>query len=165
MPFRTVFGTGTCCVRGARPPACTESGEKALQHLEPGYRLLTIGRAAALSVSLLALAGCVSAVADNETIGQLKSQQVAEAAPAASQETMQDGQEAAPGAGTTAQASDGAPGQSSAAMQPGLAMQGTALRATSSSIYGQSPAGPSGQRSRTQAASRRQRRRPAHHRL
>lgn len=131
-------------MRGARPPACTESGEKALQHLEPGYRLLTIGRAAALSVSLLALAGCVSAVADNETIGQLKSQQVAEAAPAASQETMQDGQEAAPGAGTTAQASDGAPGQSSAAMQPGLAMQGTALRATSSSIYGQSPAGPSG---------------------
>jgi uncharacterized protein YcbK (DUF882 family) len=28
-------------------------------------------------------------------------------------------------------------------MQPGLAMQGTALRATTSSIYGQSPAGPS----------------------
>ncbi len=131
-------------MRGAKAPACTESGEKALQHLKPGYSLLTIGRAAALSVSLLALAGCVSAVAENETISPLKSQQMAEAPPAASQETMQDGQEAAPDAGTTAQAPDGAPDQNSAAMQPGLAMQGTALRATSSSIYGQSPAGPSG---------------------
>ncbi len=128
-------------MRGAKQPACTESGEKALQHLEPGYSLLTIGRAAAFSVSLLALAGCVSAVADNETISPLNSRQVAEAAPGASEGTMQDEQVA--GAGATAQVPDGEAGHNSAAMQPGLAMQGTALRATTSSIYGQSPAGPS----------------------
>ncbi|MGN7752946.1 D-Ala-D-Ala carboxypeptidase family metallohydrolase [Sinorhizobium sp. 22678] len=112
-----------------------------MQHLEPGYSLLTIGRAAALSVSLLALASCVSAVADDETISPHNSQQVAEAAPAASEETMRDEQEA--GAGATAQVPDGEAGQNSAAMQPGLAMRGTALRATTSSIYGQSPPGPS----------------------
>lgn len=54
---------------------------------------------------------------------------------------MRDEQEA--GAGATAQVPDGEAGQNSAAMQPGLAMRGTALRATTSSIYGQSPAGPS----------------------
>ncbi|PST21718.1 DUF882 domain-containing protein [Mesorhizobium plurifarium] len=117
-----------------------------MQHLETGYRPLTIGRAAALSLSLLALSGCVSAVADGEAIDPLKSQQMAEAPPAG-EETMQDGQEAAPGAGTTAQAPEGPPGeagQEGAALQPGLTMQGTALRATSASIYGQSPAAPSG---------------------
>lgn len=54
---------------------------------------------------------------------------------------MQDEQVA--GAGATAQVPGDEAGQNSAAMQPGLTMQGTALRATTSSIYGQSPAGPS----------------------
>lgn len=129
-------------MRGAGPPACTESGENALQHLETGCGLLTIGRAAALFVSLLALAGCVSAVADGGTIAPLKPQHTAEAPLAGSQETSQAEQEAAPD-GRTAQAPGGATadaGQDSAAMQPGLTMQGTALRATSSSIYGRSPA-------------------------
>lgn len=128
-------------MRGAEPPACTKSGEKALQHLETGRGLLTIGRAAALSVSLLALAGCVSAVADGETIDPLKSQQTAEASLAGSQEISPGKQEAVPD-DRTAQAPDGATADAgqSAAVQPGLTMQGTALRATSSSIYGESPA-------------------------
>ena len=120
-----------------------ESGDKALQLLESVRGILTVGHAAALSVSLFALIGCVSAVADSDAIDPLNSQQTAQlqAAESPKESAAPDGQvpvldsaTSARPAGASAEA-----GGDGAAMQPGLTMQSTALDATSASIYGQAP--------------------------
>ncbi|WDZ78245.1 D-Ala-D-Ala carboxypeptidase family metallohydrolase [Ensifer adhaerens] len=111
-----------------------------MQH--PGTKgavLAAIARAAALSVSLLALSGCVSAVADNDvTTGlDLEGQTAAQAAQSAGQGPVRDAQVAAMGSDPQAQ-------QAATAQDPtqaqSLTMQTTGLRAASSSIYGQAVA-------------------------
>ncbi|MCK3777618.1 D-Ala-D-Ala carboxypeptidase family metallohydrolase [Ensifer sesbaniae] len=108
-----------------------------MQHPDTkGAVLAAIARAAALSVSLLALSGCVSAVADGDVTaglnpeGQTTSQQAAEPA---GQGTVRDAQVAA--LGSDPQAQQAATAQDSGQAQS-LTMQNTGLRAASSSIYG-----------------------------
>jgi uncharacterized protein YcbK (DUF882 family) len=117
-----------------------------VQLLESGYGILTIGRAAALSVSLFALAGCVSAVADGEALNSSQSQQTTTEAQTAASETEGEapGEQVATTASVSGQTAGPPvePGQDTTALQQGLTMQSTALRATSSSIYGQSPPAP-----------------------
>ncbi len=117
--------------------SCTESGDRTLQHPDTkGAVLAAIARAAALSVSLLALSGCVSAVADGDVTaglnpeGQTTSQHAAEPA---GQGTVRDAQVAA--LGSDPQAHQAATAQDSGQAQS-LTMQNTGLRAASSSIYG-----------------------------
>ncbi len=120
---------------------CTESGDKTLQHLDSRRALLSIGRAAALSVSLITLAGCVSAVADSEGANPVESQQAVASSSATTLESEGElnDQVAASGTGTAAQQQAEDPSADTTALQQGLTMQSTGLRATSSSIYGQSP--------------------------
>ncbi|WP_246304286.1 YcbK family protein [Ensifer sesbaniae] len=108
-----------------------------MQHPDTkGAVLAAIARAAALSVSLLALSGCVSAVADGDVTaglnpeGQTTSQHAAEPA---GQGTVRDAQVAA--LGSDPQAHQAATAQDSGQAQS-LTMQNTGLRAASSSIYG-----------------------------
>ncbi|OAP34618.1 hypothetical protein AU381_24760 [Sinorhizobium glycinis] len=115
-----------------------------MQQLDSKRALLSVGRAAAFSVSLLALASCVSAVADSEGANPVESQQAV--APSSATTPNSEGglpaeQAAASGAGTNAQqqTEDPAAQADTSALQQGLAMQSTGLNATSSSIYGQSP--------------------------
>ncbi|MGH6808487.1 MAG: D-Ala-D-Ala carboxypeptidase family metallohydrolase [Ensifer adhaerens] len=119
-----------------------------MQHRETkGALLATISRAAAISVSLLALSGCMSAVADNEAATALKveetqeSLQVADSTQAGA--TVRDAQVSAVGSNPQAAQGNGAlvPGQDPAQQSGSLTMQSTGLRAASSSIYGQAPAG------------------------
>ncbi|THK37009.1 DUF882 domain-containing protein [Ensifer sp. MPMI2T] len=93
------------------------------------------GRAAALSVSLFALAACMSSTGDEAA--SLKPQQSAtpsetEGSAGEEQVANNSGLAAPQAAGVAAQADPAAPQQS-------LTMQSTGLRATSSSIYGQTP--------------------------
>ncbi|ASY56295.1 hypothetical protein SS05631_c13550 [Sinorhizobium sp. CCBAU 05631] len=124
-----------------QPETCTESGDKTLQQLNSKRTLLSIGRAAAFSVSILTLAGCVSAVAESEGANPVESLQAATPAGAATpnvEDGVSDGQAATSGAGAQEQSDDPA-AQADAALQPGLTMQSTGLNATASSIYGQPP--------------------------
>ncbi|QRY69303.1 YcbK family protein [Ensifer sp. PDNC004] len=124
-------------------PSCTESGDRTLQHPETKSAVLvTIARAAALSVSLLALSGCMSAVGENDAATALKAEgQAAPAQAAESEATVQDGQVVALGSDAQAQQAAGNAMVPQDAGQPqSLTMQGTGLRAASSSIYGQAPA-------------------------
>ncbi|OCP17045.1 YcbK family protein [Ensifer sp. LC163] len=118
-----------------------------MQHRETKRALLSsIGRATAISVSLLALSGCVSAVADSEAANALKveeaqeSLQVADSTQAGA--TVRDAQVSAVGSNPQATQGNGAlvPGQDPAQQAGSLTMQSTGLRAASSSIYGQVPA-------------------------
>lgn len=128
-----------------------------MRHTDSKCAFLSIGRAAALSVSLFALAGCVSATAENDTTDSRESQQSlasSEASASGNQADIRDDQAAVPGTAVPGTAvpgtqesspmrTAGAQAQSSGettALQQGLTMQSTALRAASSSIYGQSPA-------------------------
>ncbi|WEX78970.1 D-Ala-D-Ala carboxypeptidase family metallohydrolase [Sinorhizobium numidicum] len=118
-----------------------------MQHLEARCALLAIGRAAAVSISLFALASCVSAVADSEAGNSLKSQPAASSPAAASKADgeIHDAQVAAVSAGATGQQAASGPtqdGQDTATAQQGLTMQSTGLRAASSSIYGQASPAP-----------------------
>ncbi|WEX87163.1 D-Ala-D-Ala carboxypeptidase family metallohydrolase [Sinorhizobium garamanticum] len=108
-----------------------------MQHLEGKCALLIFGRAAALSVSLFALAGCMSSAGDEAA--SLKPQQ--SATPSEVAETEGNGEEqVATNSGPAApQATDGAAQADPAATQQSLTMQSTGLRAASSSIYGQTP--------------------------
>lgn len=120
--------------------SCTESGDRTLQHPDTkGAVLAAIARAAALSVSLLALSGCVSAVADNDVTAGLglEGQTATQAAESAEQGTVRDAQVAA--LGSDPQAQQTATTQDSGQAQS-LTMQNTGLRAASSSIYGQAAA-------------------------
>ncbi|OCP00978.1 MULTISPECIES: YcbK family protein [unclassified Ensifer] len=116
-----------------------------MQHLDKkGAVLAAVARAAALSVSLLALSSCMSAVAENDAAtalkveGQTASQQTAESA---GQGTVQDAQVVALGSNPQAQLGAGNPAATQDAGQAqSLTMQSTGLRAASSSIYGQAPA-------------------------
>jgi uncharacterized protein YcbK (DUF882 family) len=112
-----------------------------LQHLDSRRALQTIGRVAALSVSLLALAGCVSAVADREGANPVESQQAVAPSSAATPQSEGELSNQTAGAGTTAQlqVEDPAAQADTAALPQGLTTQSTGLNATSSSIYGQSP--------------------------
>ncbi|WP_077961322.1 YcbK family protein [Ensifer adhaerens] len=107
-----------------------------------GAVLVTIARAAALSVSLLALSGCMSAAGEGDAATALKAEnQVAPAQTAESEGTVQDGQVVALGSNPQAQqAAGGAVAPQDAGQPQSLTMQGTGLRAASSSIYGQAPA-------------------------
>ncbi|TCN30154.1 YcbK family protein [Sinorhizobium americanum] len=114
-----------------------------MQQLDSKRALLSIGRAAAFSVSLLTLAGCVSAVAESEGPNSVESPQAA--APASmttpnAEDGRPDDQAAASGVGAQQQTDDPAAQADSAALRRGLTMQSTGLNATASSIYGQSPA-------------------------
>ncbi|WP_246765023.1 YcbK family protein [Ensifer sp. PDNC004] len=114
-----------------------------MQHPETKSAVLvTIARAAALSVSLLALSGCMSAVGENDAATALKAEgQAAPAQAAESEATVQDGQVVALGSDAQAQQAAGNAMVPQDAGQPqSLTMQGTGLRAASSSIYGQAPA-------------------------
>ncbi|WP_331374238.1 D-Ala-D-Ala carboxypeptidase family metallohydrolase [Sinorhizobium chiapasense] len=109
-----------------------------MQHLEGKCSFVTFGRAVALSVSLFALAGCMSSTGDE--VASLKPQQ--SATPSQTAETESDAGEAQIAAeqGTVApQATSVAAQADPAATQQSLTMQSTGLRATSSSIYGQTP--------------------------
>jgi uncharacterized protein YcbK (DUF882 family) len=111
-----------------------------LQHLGSRRALLSIGRAAAFSVSLITLAGCVSAVAENENASPVESQQpIASSNAAAAADDPRDDQLAASGADTPQQAGEQSAEADTTALQQGLTTQGTGLNATSSSIYGQPP--------------------------
>ncbi|WP_085025207.1 YcbK family protein [Ensifer aridi] len=114
-----------------------------MQLLESGYGFLSVGRAAALSVALFALAGCVSAVADGEALNSSQSQQITAEAQTAASETEGEAPGEQVAATDSASEQTAGPtagsGQDAAALQQGLTMQSTALNATSSSIYGQSP--------------------------
>jgi uncharacterized protein YcbK (DUF882 family) len=112
-----------------------------LQHLhKKGTVLAAVARAAALSVSLLALSGCMSAVAENDAATALKAEGQTEQAAAAAQEgIVQDGQAVALGSDPQAQGAGNPTAQDTGQGQP-LTMQTTGLRAASSSIYGQAPA-------------------------
>ncbi|SDM02479.1 Uncharacterized conserved protein YcbK, DUF882 family [Ensifer sp. OV372] len=123
--------------------SCTESGDRTLQHPDTkGAVLVTIARAAALSVSLLALSGCMSAVGENDAATALKAEgQAAPVQTAESEATVQDGQVVALGSNPQAQQAAGNATVPHDGGQPqSLTMQGTGLRAASSSIYGQAPA-------------------------
>lgn len=118
-----------------------------MQHRETKRALLSsISRAAAISVSLLALSGCVSAVADGEaanalTVEQTQEQvEVADSTQAGAQ--VRDAQVSAVGGNPQAAQGNGAlaSGQDPAQQGGPLTMQSTGLRAASSSIYGQAPA-------------------------
>ncbi|MDK1388188.1 D-Ala-D-Ala carboxypeptidase family metallohydrolase [Sinorhizobium sp. 8-89] len=110
-----------------------------MQHLEAKCAFLTFGRAAALSVSLFALAGCMSSAGD-ETTASLKPQQ--STTPSQTAEAEGDAGEAELAA-SSASGAQQAPGDAAQtgpeATQQALTMQGTGLRATSASIYGQNP--------------------------
>ncbi len=117
-----------------------------MQHRETKRALLSsISRAAAISVSLFALSGCVSAVADSEAANALAVEQtqepvqVADSAQAGA--AVRDAQVSAVGSNPQAAQGNGAlvPGQDPAQQGGPLAMQSTGLRAASSSIYGQAP--------------------------
>ncbi|KRC57507.1 YcbK family protein [Ensifer sp. Root231] len=111
-----------------------------------GALLATFSRAAAISVSLFALSGCVSAVADSEAANALKVEEAQDALQVADSPqtgaTVRDAQVSA--VGSNPQAAQGnsalAPGQAPAQQGGPLTMQSTGLRAASSSIYGQAPA-------------------------
>ncbi|WP_164924305.1 D-Ala-D-Ala carboxypeptidase family metallohydrolase [Sinorhizobium fredii] len=114
-----------------------------MQQLDSRCALLSVGRAAAFSISLLTLSGCVSAVADGNGANLVETQQAAASSSAATPNSdggLPDDQPAASGAGKTAQqeTEDSAGHADTAALQQGLTMQSTGLNATSSSIYGQS---------------------------
>ncbi|RDL51834.1 hypothetical protein BLJAPNOD_02978 [Ensifer sp. M14] len=118
-----------------------------MQYRETKRALLSsISRAAAITVSLLALGGCVSAVADSEAANALtveqtqESLQVADSTQAGA--AVRDAQVSAAGSNPQAGQANGAlaPGQDPAQQGGPLAMQSTGLRAASSSIYGQAPA-------------------------
>ncbi|MFK0272573.1 D-Ala-D-Ala carboxypeptidase family metallohydrolase [Ensifer sp. NPDC090286] len=114
-----------------------------MQHPETKSAVLvTIARAAALSVSLLALSGCMSAVGENDAATALKAEgQATPAQTAESDATVQDGQVVALGSDPQAQQTAANAAVPQDAGQPqSLTMQGTGLRAASSSIYGQAPA-------------------------
>ncbi|MGT2442880.1 hypothetical protein ACU4I5_09725 [Ensifer adhaerens] len=114
-----------------------------MQHPDTrGAVLVTIARAAALSVSLLALSGCMSAVGENDAATALKAEgQAAPVQTAESEATVQDGQVVALGSNPQAQQAAGNATVPHDTGQPqSLTMQGTGLRAASSSIYGQAPA-------------------------
>jgi uncharacterized protein YcbK (DUF882 family) len=132
-------GVDCPCMRDRR-------GDKTLRHPDSRCALLTIGRAAAVSVSLLALAGCVSAIAENGATDSRESQQAAASSTAAASDgeaDVRDGQVAALGTDETAplqaEGSQAPSSPDTTALQQGLTMQSTTLRAASSSIYGQSP--------------------------
>ncbi|MGF6177068.1 D-Ala-D-Ala carboxypeptidase family metallohydrolase [Ensifer sp. 4252] len=117
-----------------------------MQHWETrGALLATFSRAAAISVSLFALSGCVSAVADNEAATALKVEETQEALQVADSTragaTVRDAQVSAAGGNPqTAQGNSAlAQGQDPAQQGGPLTMQSTGLRAASSSIYGQAP--------------------------
>ncbi|HEV7305546.1 D-Ala-D-Ala carboxypeptidase family metallohydrolase [Ensifer sp.] len=112
-----------------------------MQHPDTkGAVLASIARAAALSVSLLALSGCMSAVADGDAANALKVEgQAASAQPATAEGTTQDAQASALGSDPQAQqAANSGTMQDPGQAQP-LTMQSTGLNAASSSIYGQAP--------------------------
>ncbi|WP_312361896.1 YcbK family protein [Ensifer sp.] len=118
-----------------------------MQHRETKRALLSsFSRAAVISVSMLALSGCVSAVADNEAANALTAEQAQQpvevADSAAAGATVRDAQVSAVGSNPqTAQTSGTlAPGQDPTQQGGPLAMQSTGLRAASSSIFGQAPA-------------------------
>ncbi len=115
-----------------------------LQQVGSKCALLSFGRATALSVSLFALTGCVSAIAESNGMDAQEIQQAAsQAVPAENESGTPDGDIAALGdEGSTALQAEvpAQAGPDTTALQQGLTMQSTALRAASSSIYGQSPA-------------------------
>lgn len=117
-----------------------------MQHRETKRALLSsISRAAAISVSLFALSGCVSAVADSEAANALAVEQTQEPVQVADSTqagvAVRDAQVSAVGSNPQAAQGNGAlaPGQDPAQQGGPLAMQSTGLRAASSSIYGQAP--------------------------
>lgn len=119
--------------------ACTESGDRTLQHLEGKSAFVILGRAAALSVSLFALAGCMSSAGDEAAL--LSPQQPATPSETAEIKDNAGDKQAATDSGTAAPQATGVAAQADpAATQQSLTMQGTGLRAASSSIYGQAPA-------------------------
>ncbi|MDK1492289.1 D-Ala-D-Ala carboxypeptidase family metallohydrolase [Sinorhizobium sp. 7-81] len=124
-----------------------------MQHLEAKCAFLTFGRAAALSVSLFALAGCMSSAGD-ETTASLKPQQSTTPSQTAGDEGDAGEAQLAASSATVAQQAPGVAAQTGPeATQQALTMQGTGLRATSSSIYGQNPsAAAEGQTDADQAA-------------
>ncbi|WFU48974.1 D-Ala-D-Ala carboxypeptidase family metallohydrolase [Sinorhizobium terangae] len=110
-----------------------------MQHLEGKCAFVTYGRAAVLSVSLFALAGCMSSTGDE--MASLKTQQSATLSETAETEGDAGENQAATNPGTIApQAASVAAETDAAATQQSLTMQSTGLRAASSSIYGQAPA-------------------------
>lgn len=118
-----------------------------MQYRETKRALLSsISRAAAISVSLFALSGCVSAVADSEAANALAVEQTQEPVQVADSTqagaAVRDAQVSAVGSNPQAAQANGAlvPGQDPAQQGGPLAMQSTGLRAASSSIYGQAPA-------------------------
>lgn len=120
-----------------------ESGDKTLQQLDSRCALLSVGRAAAFSLSLLTLSGCVSAVADGDGANLIEAQQAAASSSAATPGSEgglpADGADASGAESTGQQQTEDSAGEAgSAALQQGLTMQSTGLNATSSSIYGQS---------------------------
>lgn len=111
-----------------------------MQEADLKCAFLSVGRAAALSLSLLALTSCVSAVAENDSVDSREAQAASSQTPiteaAEASAADQVGAEAAAPlqeAGATTMQSD------ATGLKQGVAMQGTVLSATSSSIYGQSP--------------------------
>ncbi|OHV85336.1 D-Ala-D-Ala carboxypeptidase family metallohydrolase [Ensifer sp. LCM 4579] len=113
-----------------------------MQHTGSIWPLLSIGRATALSLSLFALTGCVSAIAEGDGLDP-KDQATAQAAPAENESGPPDGNIVALGDEGSTPLQEDVPAQAgpdTTALQQGLTMQSTALRAASSSIYGQSPA-------------------------
>ncbi|WP_104663945.1 D-Ala-D-Ala carboxypeptidase family metallohydrolase [Ensifer adhaerens] len=113
-----------------------------MQHPDTkGAVLVTIARAAALSVSLLALSGCMSAAGENDAATALKAENQAVPAQAAESEgTAQDGQVVALGSNPQAQQAAANATSQDTGQPQSLTMQGTGLRAASSSIYGQAQA-------------------------
>lgn len=115
-----------------------------MQDADSRCALVSIGRAAVLSVSLLALTSCVSAIAENESVGSLEAQTASSQPPAAESDEADAADQAFAAVGAEAagplQEADGTTRQPEAAgLQQGVAMQGTALSASSWSIYGRSP--------------------------
>ncbi|MBP2238085.1 uncharacterized protein YcbK (DUF882 family) [Sinorhizobium kostiense] len=111
-----------------------------MQEADLRCAFLSVGRAAALSVSLLALTSCVSAVAENDPVDSREAQAASSQTPIAeAAEASAADQVGAEAAAPLQEA--GAPTMQSEAtgLEQGVAMQATALSATSSSIYGQSP--------------------------
>lgn len=100
---------------------------------------LSIGRAAALCVSLLALTSCVSAVAENDPIDSRETQAASSQTPKPEVAEVSAADQVGAEAAAPLQESGATTMQSEATgLEQGVAMQGTALSATSSSIY-QSP--------------------------
>ncbi len=115
-----------------------------MQDADSRCAFLSLGRAAVLSVSFLALTSCVSAIAENKPVDSLAAQTASSQPPAAESDEADAADQAFAAVGAKAagplQEADGTTRQSEATgLQQGVAMQGTALSATSSSIYGQSP--------------------------